>query len=207
MNGEEHGGNIVYILINRAMPGYVKIGRTGDLHKRMKSLYRTPVPLPFECVYACTVKDGRWVENWLFEIFGDRRVSDEREFFEVEPERVAAALVAMEIEDITPHQTYIESESDAHALEEAKQRRERFNFKMVDINPGAILYFSMDENITSVVANDNQIEFEGKKMSLTAAAKVILERMKKHWQAVSGPGIWKFEGETLHQRRLRMEAE
>ena len=47
---------IIYILINEAMPGYVKIGRTTDLNQRLRSLYRTQVPLPFEVFYACIVE-------------------------------------------------------------------------------------------------------------------------------------------------------
>ncbi len=40
---------IVYILINEAMPGLIKIGRTNtDLATRIKALYQTGVPLPFE---------------------------------------------------------------------------------------------------------------------------------------------------------------
>lgn len=38
---------IVYVLINEAMPGYVKIGLTsGSLEERIRSLDTTGVPLP-----------------------------------------------------------------------------------------------------------------------------------------------------------------
>src|SRR3989338_1612 len=92
---------IIYILINEAMPGYVKIGKTKNLEQRMRTLYRTQVPLPFECFYACTVPNSKDVEEWLFEIFDQWRVSSEREFFEVSPESVAAALRAKAIKDVT----------------------------------------------------------------------------------------------------------
>lgn len=203
----ESGSNIVYILINGAMPGYVKIGIAKNLKARMKSLYRTPVPLPFECFYACRVNDGPEVERWLFNVFADRRVSNEREFFEIEPERVSAALRVREIEEVTPKDNYTESEEDVRALEKVSSRREKFNFKMVEINPGETLQFSMDELITCKVLDNHYVEFNNQKLSLTAAAKQVLESKGIHWQAVSGPGIWKFGGETLHQRRLRMEEE
>ncbi|EKD33224.1 MAG: hypothetical protein ACD_76C00068G0021 [uncultured bacterium] len=54
---------IIYILINEAMPGYVKIGRTTNLEQRIRSLDTTSVPLPFECFYACTVKDAVFVRS------------------------------------------------------------------------------------------------------------------------------------------------
>ena len=51
---------IVYLLTNPVMPGLVKIGMTTqeDIEKRMKELYTTGVPVPFECQFACKVKKG-----------------------------------------------------------------------------------------------------------------------------------------------------
>ncbi|MBR0794010.1 GIY-YIG nuclease family protein [Bradyrhizobium jicamae] len=44
---------IVYLLTNEAMPGLVKIGRTnGELASRIRGLYSTGVPLPFELFYG-----------------------------------------------------------------------------------------------------------------------------------------------------------
>ena len=60
---------IIYILINEAMPGYVKIGKTNNLEQRIRSLDTTGVPLPFECFYACTVTDSAFVERQLHDSF------------------------------------------------------------------------------------------------------------------------------------------
>ena len=51
---------IVYLLTNPAMPGLVKIGMTTqeDIERRMRELYTTGVPVPFECQFACKVKKG-----------------------------------------------------------------------------------------------------------------------------------------------------
>lgn len=78
----------VYCLTNPAMPGYVKIGRTEDLHARLRGLDNTSVPLPLECVYAVEVPDAGAVERLLHETFGDTRTRDSREFFEVGEQRV-----------------------------------------------------------------------------------------------------------------------
>lgn len=58
---------IVYVLTNPAMPGLVKIGKTTQLEveDRMKQLYGTGVPVPFDCVFACKVKDAGEVEKAL----------------------------------------------------------------------------------------------------------------------------------------------
>jgi len=195
--------NIIYILINEAMPNYVKIGRTTNLHQRMKSLYRTQVPLPFECFYACTVENGAEVERWLFDIFEDRRVRKDREFFEISPERVAVALREKSIKDVTPRGTYTESEEDKVALNKARTNRDRFNFKMVDIPVGAELIFSRGENIKAKVVDNRNIEFNSEIISLSSSAQKILGYDYK----VAGTLYWMYEGETLDERRRRFESE
>ena len=56
---------IVYLLTNPVMPGLVKIGMTTqqEVDKRMKELYTTGVPVPFECSFACRVKKNRLCKN------------------------------------------------------------------------------------------------------------------------------------------------
>lgn len=193
---------IIYILINEAMPGYVKIGKTANLKQRMKVLYSTPVPLPFECFYACTVENGEEIERWLFDIFDDRRVSPNREFFEVAPERVAAALRAKAINDVTPQKVYVESKEDEVALNKSRKRRAVFNFDMVDIPVGAELIFSRDESKKAKVLDNRWIEFNGKRTSLALSAQKILG----YDRGVSGALYWKYEGETLDERRKRFES-
>src|SRR3989344_323269 len=197
---------IIYILINEAMPGYVKIGRTTNLNQRLKSLYRTRVPLPFEVFYACTVEDGTEVERWLFDIFYDRRVSREREFFEVSPERIVAALRVKAVKEITPKETYVESEEDKAALNKAQTRRAGFNFKMVDIPAGAELVFSRDENIKTKVVDNRNVEFNGEAVSLSVAADKAFRKLGIQWKSIQGPAYWIYEGETLDERRRRMES-
>ena len=199
--------NIIYILTNEAMPGYVKIGRTTNLNQRLKSLYRTQVPLPFEVFYACAVENGIEVERWLFDIFEDRRVSKDREFFEVSPERVAVALRARAIKEVTPKETYVESEEDRAALAKAQTRRAVFNFKMVDIPVGTELAFSRDESIKAKVVDNRHIEFDGETVSLSVAADKVLRRMGIEWVSVQGPAHWMYEGETLDERRRRFDSE
>ena len=91
---------IVYVLINEAMPNYIKIGRTTNLEQRIRSLDTTGLPLPFECFYACTVKDAGFVEKQLHDAFLDHRVRSSREFFEISPERAVSALKLAELKVI-----------------------------------------------------------------------------------------------------------
>lgn len=193
---------IIYILINQAMPGYVKIGRTTNLNQRLRSLYRTQVPLPFEVFYACTVENGTEVEHWLFDIFKDWRVSQEREFFEVSPESVATALRAKAIKEVTPKETYVESDEDGAALIKAQARRSVFNFKMVGIPVGAELVFSRDENIKVKVVDNRRVDYNGEVVYLAPLAQKLLG----YSRLVQGAIYWKYKGETLDERRRRMES-
>src|SRR6266481_8940048 len=92
---------IVYVLTNESMPGLIKIGRTNaDLAARIRGLYQTGVPLPFELYFACEVQDSAFVEAQLHEAFGDHRVSKNREFFKLAPERAKAALSLAKIREV-----------------------------------------------------------------------------------------------------------
>ena len=80
---------IVYILTNPAMPNLVKIGFTENIEERLRQLSsHAGVPIPFECFYACEVKNAEIVENGLHDGFKDFRINPRREFFKIDPERI-----------------------------------------------------------------------------------------------------------------------
>jgi len=194
---------IIYVLINEAMPGYVKVGRTTNLESRIRSLDTTSVPLPFECFYACTVNDADFVEKQLHDAFLDHRIRSSREFFQLSPERVVSALKLAEIENVTPKRDYVETPEDQQALNQARTRRAVFNFKMADIPMGAELIYVNDENIRAKVVDNKLIEFNGEVISLSASAQKLLG----YPYQVQGTVYWMYEGETLDERRRRLEAE
>lgn len=197
---------IIYILTNEAMPGYVKIGKTTTgLEQRVRELSAsTSVPLPFTCFYACTVKDASFVEHQLHDAFDNDRVNPRREFFQIAPERVVSALKLAEIENITPKRDYVESQEDQKALNEARRIRSRFNFTMVDIPVGAELVFSRDESVKARVIDTHSadsVEVNGEVTSLSRSAQKILG----YAYGVSGTDYWMYKGETLDARRRRFE--
>jgi hypothetical protein len=196
---------IIYILINEAMPGYVKIGKTStSLEQRIRELSAsTSVPLPFTCFYACTVKDSAFVEHQLHDAFDNNRINPRREFFQIAPERVVSALKLAEIEDITPKKDFVESQADQDALNQARKIRSAFNFGMVNIPVGAELVFSRDESIKAKVLDNRSIEFDGVVTSLSNSAQKILG----YAYGVAGTDYWIYEGETLDARRRRLESE
>ena len=74
---------IVYVLTNPAMPGLVKIGRTGteEAAVRLTQLYTTGVPFPFKLEFAARVPNAEEVEGALHRAFGPHRVNPRRDFF------------------------------------------------------------------------------------------------------------------------------
>jgi hypothetical protein len=194
---------IIYILTNEAMPGYIKIGFTNNsLEERLKQLDRTGVPLPFEIYYACEVENARVDERWLHAIFSDKRVRDGREFFKMDPERIVIALKRIQKRDITPG-FYTATEEEQKEIEEKKKIRSRFDFKKYEISVGSEIYFSRDESIKAKVLSGNLIELNGKTTSLSLSAQKLLGYKKP----VAGTLYWMYEEETLDERRRRIDSE
>ena len=199
--------SIVYILTNEAFPDYVKIGKTSNLESRLKQLYNTSVPHPFECFFAGRVKDADEIEKSLHEAFTKYRVQKNREFFNILPEQVYAILKLLTVEDVTPKEIILDNQENTqeikHSLEKSKKNRSAFNFAFVNIPSGSEIYFSRDENIKATVIDNKNIEMDEKLTSLSSAATELLGY--KH--GVQGPAYWMYEGETLDERRKRLELE
>jgi hypothetical protein len=200
---------IVYLLTNPTMPGLVKIGRTTDLETRLRDLSRsTGVPIPFECFYACEVGNSVKVEKALHDAFGDHRINQKREFFRLNPDRAVAILELVALKNAAPAIEIADDPVELEALHREQSRREQFRFSLADVPVGAVLTFSRDENITAEVIDDKRIEFEGEITSTSAAAaRMLLERFGWTVTKVQGPLYWVYEGETLAERRSRLEGD
>ena len=197
---------IIYILTNEAMPGYVKIGKTSTtVEQRMRELDTTGLPLPFECFYAARVADCDTAERLLHDAFDDTRVRARREFFRISPERIASALKLAALEEVTPRDDVVEDRDDEIALNRARERRGRFNFRLVGIEPGAVLTLTKDDAITCEVVDQRTVIFEEESMSLSQAALKAVHALGYTWKAISGPEAWEYDGETLDTIRRRIE--
>lgn len=197
---------IVYLLTNPTMPDLVKIGRTKDLEERLRQLStHSGVPVPFECFYACEVADSVKDEKALHDAFGDHRINSRREFFRLNPDRAVAILELVAIKDATLAAEVAEDQAELDALHREQTRREQFRFSMVDIAPGSLLTFSKDDEITATVVDDKRINFQGEITSTSAAATRLLHQIGWTLRAAQGPLYWVYEGETLAERRIRLE--
>ena len=188
---------IVYVLSNPAFDNYVKVGRTIDLEQRLKQLDNTSVPLPFRCVFAVEVDDEVAVERLVHQAFADMRVRTTREFFEIDAQRVIAALKLTNGMDVTPKADIAEDAESIAALERTVGKRKTYNFSDAQVDIGDTLTYSKDENITAVVVADRKIEFEGETVSVSKAALTLLHREVYTWKQANGWAYWMKNGETL----------
>lgn len=192
---------IVYILTNESMPDTIKIGFTDNLSRRLRELDNTSTPLPFECFYALEVEDARGIEDLLHEAFDDKRVRQNREFFNCTPEQAKSALKIAEKMggiDVTPKEVVVETEQDRQALDNAKKKKGRVDyFGILGIDIGETLTFSKDQSLTCVVKENGQVLFREELTTLSGSALTIVSEMGYNWQQVRGAGYWCYKGTTL----------
>ncbi|VWX56190.1 conserved hypothetical protein [Burkholderiales bacterium 8X] len=175
----EVSSQIVYVLTNPAMPGLVKVGKTTqmEVEARMKQLFGTGVPVPFDCAFACQVKDAHEVEKALHFAFGNARINPNREFFKIEPERVIAVLKLLKVDDVTMQvEQQIEAEVttvDKQSAQQMKDRRPHMRFYELGIPQGSTLLFK-DGGAQATVVEDRKVIFQDEVQSLTSATRKVL---------------------------------
>lgn len=130
---------IVYLLTNECMPGIVKIGMTSreDMDARLRELYTTGVPLPFDCVYACKVDCFKELEQALHEAFEPQRINPNREFFRIKPSQAIGILKLFNKGNVTA-EVVNEMENDLAEEDEKTnpKRRSSINFTEMGLNVG-----------------------------------------------------------------------
>ena len=182
-----HSKGIIYVLTNKKMPGLVKIGKTkrSELEPRLKELYNTSVPLPFDVAFACEV-DIQYcddIEFALHNAFADRRVNDRREFFELSPDRVIPILKLLEkkyevktvTEEVSNEIQNDLTDEDKEAQEKvsSKTRRPNLNFTEMGIEIGETLNYLEDRSITVKVVGDKKVSYNDEIMSFTMATRKV----------------------------------
>ena len=216
MNNKEPG--YVYILTNPSFrEDWVKIGKSTNMEKRLKTLNTTALPLPFK-VYA-TIKTSKYEElekiiHKQIDRLTDLRINQSREFFNVHPAQAldifldqATALddaIVTKYENGKPRQMYPVLEKSKEEKEK-KLQRPPFDFSMVGLNVGDKVIFDA-LNLEVKVAGRNKVEYEGRLWSLSAFCGTYLpENMHNASEAYQGPKYFSYQGKTLWEIRLEKE--
>jgi T5orf172 domain len=194
---------IVYVLINPAMPNIVKIGLTTreGIEQRMKELFTTGVPVPFECSYACLVDNCEMVENALHIAFGPYRVNPKREFFSIDPDQAIAILRLFDNKKDMTQEVNQQIDKQSTAIDKQageklkKERRPSLNFYEMGIPDGSILTFN-DEDIEAevTVISDKKVKYESEECSLTQLTRRLLNLDYN----IQPTRHWSFNGKSLH---------
>lgn len=204
---QEKDYGLVYVLTNSAMPGIVKIGMTqrANLEQRLKELYGTGVPVPFECAYACKVESGKtkMLEQALHAAFEPYRVNPKREFFEIKADQAIAIMkYCNESEDVTNEvREEIKSEltqEEQNSTEKLKQKRPKLNYARLGIPVGAVLTYTKNASIQVTVESENKVCFNGMVCSLTAATRKIMGLAAD--AAIQPTSYWNYGDENLMTR-------
>ena len=193
----------VYLLTNPAMPGMVKIGMThrDELDVRLKELYPTGVPLPFECEYACKVPHDKCeaLEHALHVAFDPYRVNPNREFFNIIPEQAIAIMEFFDVEEVTEEvQQEIDNDTDDAdkiAVTKAKSKRPPLNYIEMGLNIGDVLQWKDDPSISVKVYSERKVEYNGEIWSLSPLSAKLLGSSRN----VAPCAYWCFGDKSLDE--------
>ena len=102
---------------------------------------------------------------------------------------------------VVPSDVEAQEEQLAQEIDtESHEKAENFSFTKCQISVGEKIEYYDDPSITCKVVGDRKVEYQGKEMSLTAAAKLISG--KKY--SIAGPKFFKYKGEWLNNIRVRI---
>ncbi len=193
---------IVYLLTNPVMPGLVKIGMTAqeDIDKRMKELYTTGVPVPFECQFACRVKktDCVKIEKALHTAFEPQRINANREFFRINVGQAKAILELFHHTDVTEEVTdEIQNDltdDDKAASAKAQPHRPALNFYEMGMQKGDKLIWKDDPTISVTVISERKVSYNGEETSISALSAQLKGYKSRH---IAPGGHWLFNDKLL----------
>ena len=193
---------IVYLLTNPVMPGLVTIGMTAqeDIDKRMKELYTTGVPVPFECQFACRVKktDCVKIEKALHTAFEPQRINANREFFRINVGQAKAILELFHHTDVTEEVTdEIQNDltdDDKAASAKAQPHRPALNFYEMGMQKGDKLIWKDDPTISVTVISERKVSYNGEETSISSLSAQLKGYKSRH----IAPGAhWLFNEKLL----------
>ena len=144
------------------------------------------------------------IERLAHSAFADHRVRNNREFFEIDQQRVISALQMTGGTEVTPKSDIAADEQGLIALGKTKSRRRIWSLFDAEIKVGDVLTFSRDETITATVIAKRKVEFRSEQASVSAAALAVLHELGYTWNTVNGWEYWMFDDETIAERLNRI---
>lgn len=222
----------IYILKNPSFGDeWVKIGRTNqdDIMIRVNQLNSSEAtPFGFRIYATYEVDDEimmeREIHNLIDEIHYELRAreiiyghSRTKEFFNVTPEKAynifkSIAIMRGDIDKLKiypPNDENVREENFATNLSLGRNRARNTTFEMINIVPNTQLKFLSDgDYYCTTVDRKNKVRYNGEEFAIsTLALKIGRENFGWTGSCVNGFEYFTFEGETLWNRRKRIELE
>ena len=216
---------VIYILTNPSFPQYVKIGYADNVESRLRQLNNSEcIPFAFR-IYATYEVEERLTDLKLHALIdqlnpnlrsidnvdGKKRV---REFYAMSPEQAYSILETIAVLGGRKNRLKLwelseEQRKDVELAGEIEdehiERLSPFTFSKCNIPVGATITYinrgKSNSGLEVVVVDDKNVEYQGKKYSLSALATELSG--SKH--GVAGPRYFKYKGEWLNTIRARNE--
>ena len=216
---------VIYILTNPSFPQYVKIGYADNVESRLKQLNNSEcIPFAFR-IYATYEVEERLTDLKLHALIdqlnpnlrsidnvdGKKRV---REFYAMSPEQAYSILETIAVLGGCKNRLKLwelseEQRQDVELAGEIEdehiERISPFTFSKCNIPVGATITYinrgKSNSGLEVVVVDDKNVEYQGKKYSLSALATELSG--SKH--GVAGPRYFKYNGEWLNTIRAKNE--
>jgi len=197
----------VYILINPAFKeNWVKIGSTKDVETRRKQLSGTGLPLPFETYAWCSttkyVELEKLIHSMIEMLNPVLKVAPNREFYQIVPSKALEILTKCAA-------AFDDAEISTPGVKASpKKSQPQFRFSMAHVKPGDTIIFEPTGIEVQVVESktDNQIEYEGKRYSMSRFCTDFMPESRKYASgAYQGPTFFSFRGEILSNLRAKYE--
>ena len=210
----------IYVLTNPSFPEYVKIGYADNVDARVTQLNRSEcTPFAFKKYAVLPVASRladknvhKLIDRFKPELRAKENVNGKirvREFFAMTAQEAVEILDTIGgIYGETPQlfEQTVEEKHDQEIAEKAaiaSERKSPFSFFKCGIKEGEIITYVHDANITCTVANDREINYNGRLTSLSALAKKMLNLKS----GVQGTLHFAYHGEILSALRKRLEDE
>ena len=196
---------LVYILTNECFKeDVIKIGLTSrTIEERINELDWTSTPLPFEPYAVMQTKKYSGVENIMHTMFDANRIRQNREFFNVHPEKALKNLisVAKVIDDATvykyidgqPIQVYPVDET----IKESASKSKKFSFDMIGLTIGDKVVFE-PLNLEVPISGSNTVCYDGEDWTLSRFCGKYMPADKQiPSRAYQGPKYFTYCGKSL----------
>jgi hypothetical protein len=155
--------------------GYVrvKIGKTDNIPRRLKELFTTSLPEPFEVYRALVVPNMDKMEIHIHKVLSQYRVNPKREFFDI-------LLITIDslfdlLLECSEAEEYVEEDDD----EEFQPKQSNFNNNISLYDIGCLEGEFVDmygQRLEVVNSKESLVQYNGKPYSLSAAAtKIAIE--------------------------------